>query len=55
MKKELKQCPFCGGEAYMWHFLMSDTYEIRCSVCGIGTRPELNRKEAVEKWNKQKR
>ena len=54
MKKELKQCPFCGSEAYVQHFPLSDTYEIRCSKCGIGTWPETDRAKAVEKWNKRK-
>jgi len=32
--KELKPCPFCGGEADLHHFGMK-TYEIDCTDCGV--------------------
>lgn len=51
MKKELKPCPFCRGEAYIQHFPGTDTYEARCEDCGIGTWPQLTRQDAVDKWN----
>lgn len=54
-KPELKPCPFCGGEAYMTHLPLSGAYEARCIKCDIGTWPCLDRKSAVEKWNRRYR
>lgn len=52
-KEELKPCPFCGGKAWVQHFPLSDTYEVRCSDCNIGTCMLLHRDIAVEMWNRR--
>ncbi len=49
---KLKNCPFCGGEAYLGES-WEQTKIVQCSVCGCGTRHFLNKLDAVETWNKR--
>lgn len=56
---ELKPCPFCGGEAGLFHGDSTDGYikgtgyvEAFCGCCGARIR-EFKRDEAVSKWNKR--
>lgn len=54
MEKQLKPCPFCGGEAniYQMHF-WGTTYTCECSDCGIETKPMDTEAEAIEAWNRR--
>lgn len=51
----LKPCAHCGGEAVLQHFPLSNTYEARCSECGINTGLCVTREKAIEKWNRRSR
>ena len=63
-RKELKQCPFCGGNPSIREFLMrhvlvkdKDAIEIHCQRCGASTRSfecSVNysaRQLAINAWN----
>lgn len=50
---ELKPCPFCGGKAWIINFPLSNTYEVRCINCDMGSWALLTRQEAVDKWNRR--
>lgn len=62
MNKELKPCPFCGGEAAMkeWKFYTfggneAKRYSVRCKnedciICHT-TDVYHTKKQAIEKWN----
>ena len=46
----LKDCPFCGGEAYIgdsWDGSVS----VKCCVCGCGTPPSGFKETVIRKWN----
>lgn len=45
--KELKPCPFCGGEA-KWQ-----SGVICCSDCGVKTRYTSSRELAINAWNRR--
>lgn len=51
--KELKPCPFCGGEA---EIEMDDSwcwnYYVFCQECKIGTDCYETADEAIEAWNR---
>ena len=60
-KIELKNCPFCGGEAertdYYYAFY-EDVSAIRCKKCGISTKVSVctvqidnSPSNAIERWN----
>ena len=47
----LLPCPFCGGEATLWHNKTWD-YEVRCTKCRVKTRQHHeNENGAVDDWN----
>ena len=50
--RELKPCPFCGGEANF----IGATATIKCKKCGgafIVTNPLISKLEASEAWNRR--
>ena len=57
---ELKRCPFCGGEAFVyerfesvWHLNPTD-FTVLCRNCKAGVRHYFPTKsEAVEAWNRR--
>ena len=54
-KVDLKNCPFCGGEAEMVVYTnYNDDYAVRCTKCGA-TVPiwRETREEAARQWNKR--
>ena len=52
--KELKPCPFCGGEAdiHTYEDMLTDKNytEVVCGYCGVGTKGDTQ-SEAIEAWN----
>lgn len=51
MNKELKKCPFCGGEA-TW--ANDDKNWIQCLYCGVETSWFGDEQDAIEVWNARK-
>lgn len=61
MSKEIKNCPFCGGEVKLDE---NDFYMFCCDKCGAGitfakeledgTATDCNKDESVDKWNTRK-
>jgi len=52
---ELKRCPFCGGEARLWH---PKEYgitlgSVKCNSCGASTESFTDDDSAIEAWNKR--
>lgn len=50
--KQLKPCPFCGGDAEF----IGDTQSIKCKRCGgafLCTNPLVSRLEVAEIWNRR--
>ena len=52
--RELKPCPFCGGEAEIemddcWYW----NYHVFCQECKIGTDYYNTADEAIEAWNRR--
>lgn len=57
---DLKQCPFCGGEATMdWAFIekkyvgIVEYHKVKCITCKSQTNIYASRKDAVNAWNKR--
>ena len=52
--KELKPCPFCGGEAdiHTYEDMLTDKNytEVVCGYCGVGTKGDTQ-SEAIKAWN----
>jgi len=57
---ELKQCPFCGGEAVVVEEYLSEeadasadeiTYFVSCGLCASRTDNYAIKKRAIEAWN----
>ena len=58
MAKELKPCPFCGGEADCNNTgcMTRDgdpLWWVECLSCGINTGGHTRRKQAVKMWNRR--
>lgn len=56
--KELKQCPFCGGEAELVtkQQCLADAYTVRCKNAGCrGRTTKLVRAkhQAINEWNRR--
>lgn len=51
--KELKPCPFCGGEGqlYVYPNHIKTEYNVQCSGCGASSRYGNNRNDVIEAWN----
>ena len=60
MANELKPCPFCGGEAFVykrswsvWHTSPTD-YTVICADCRAGVRHYFSKEaEAIKAWNRR--
>lgn len=50
---ELKNCPFCGGEAEIWVSDVSDRAVIYCRGCDAQIPIKPNEEEAIEAWNRR--
>lgn len=48
---DLRECPFCGGDA----MYLPSTYhcQIECFKCGIRTREYKKQHEAISAWNRR--
>ena len=59
MKRELKPCPFCGGEAIVKtiEVLMCPTYYVRCGNLGCREMASTvicrTKDEAIKIWNRR--
>jgi Lar family restriction alleviation protein len=61
LSKELKSCPFCGGEARLRkHQKLEQTWYVQCKDCGIRTANSVQApyeswkdtmKHPVDQWN----
>lgn len=53
MTKELRSCPFCGGEA---HLHIHERYGVECDECGMGLGCICDtEEEAIKRWNRRER
>lgn len=56
-KKELKKCPFCGGDAILevYHGFNKEVIfaYVYCRECGVLTRNYALEKTAQEAWNRR--
>jgi len=57
---EIKNCPFCGGEAVLLKFPESEDgieweepYSVECQGCGTYKNDFATEKEAIEDWNRR--
>ena len=52
---EIKECPFCGGEAYVVKDETQQLYKwrVECSCCFANTDNFFEMKKAVEAWNRR--
>lgn len=48
--RELKPCPFCGGEAYMINN-RDGHYSVACQDCYVETQSEKGKTKASTVWN----
>ena len=46
--KELKPCPFCGGEAWIYE---GNIYWVKCEDCGVEQVWSGTKEKAIKKWN----
>ena len=55
MSEELKPCPFCGGEAKVWHCSDLDirNYLVICEDCGACTKYTDSEDLCIEAWNRR--
>lgn len=58
MSEELKECPFCGGEAVVERSMFGmfdpeDTFRIYCMNCHTGTAPWGALERATGVWNQR--
>jgi Lar family restriction alleviation protein len=55
---KLSRCPLCGGTGMVevtGHFGKHNTqrFSVKCNVCGLKTRSELYRKNAIANWEQR--
>lgn len=60
MYKQLKPCPFCGGEARIYVYDHFDeyqgnltTYRVECAKCWASVGLYTTDKKAIEMWNRR--
>lgn len=53
LDRELKPCPFCGGEAKMNHGDKHGVWWVACSDCGAETVGHQTEGEASYAWNRR--
>lgn len=63
MDIELKQCPFCGGEAKLHSCaeidnktltaILGNKHGVHCIVCGVATLPKDSVLDAIREWNRR--
>lgn len=55
--KELKPCPFCGGEAICYDYAptwaTTHKWVVECSICGANIPLYKIKEEAIEAWNRR--
>ena len=54
MSKELKHCPFCGGEGLenqSTYPSKPTRYYIMCSNCGANSEFQYSKQDAIKSWN----
>lgn len=52
MSKNIKPCPFCGGEANVKMWCDPDTpYLVMCESCKASVKDYATEAEAIEAWN----
>ena len=51
--KELKPCPFCGGEYIRLWGNEENSYWCQCTVCLASTSSSDDKEEAIEEWNRR--
>lgn len=50
--KEIKNCPFCGGEGELQDAGDWGAFWIQCQSCGAeGAYVDTNKDDAIDKWN----
>lgn len=52
--KNLKQCPFCGGNAVIKQDVLFGDYFAGCADCHISTDLQRSEQEAIKIWEKRK-
>lgn len=51
--KELKKCPFCGGNAIGYYLDTAQMYEIECSDCSRAQTIMETKERAIKSWNER--
>lgn len=51
--EQLKNCPFCGGEAHIEFSYVWWGYFVSCTVCGATQENYDKEEEAIEAWNRR--
>lgn len=50
----LKKCPFCGGDAEIWHEMHPPFGEyVYCKKCGCRTLKHIDAQNAIIEWNRR--
>ena len=56
---ELKNCPFCGGDAEKRYLMRKKLFAsthyvyVRCKVCGATSSVHFTIEDAIEAWNRR--
>jgi Lar family restriction alleviation protein len=51
--KQLKPCPFCGGDGMLYDTSQFGLFIAWCNNCGVDTDPYDTREEAIAAWNQR--